>query len=81
MRTPGNRGCAVLLSSGGAECAAGLCGIHPDQVSRKAARWYLPIGSGILQNLNLKNPQAYLLASELSRLTGESLTAAVIAAL
>jgi antitoxin VapB len=31
--------------------------------------------------LNLKNPRAYTLASELSHLTGESLTAAVIAAL
>jgi len=32
-------------------------------------------------SLNLKNPRAYELASELSRLTGESLTAVVIAAL
>jgi len=35
----------------------------------------------ILQSLNLKNPRAYSLASELSHVTGESLTAAVIAAL
>jgi antitoxin VapB len=34
-----------------------------------------------MQSLNLKNPKAYSLASELSHLTGESLTAAVIAAL
>ncbi len=32
-------------------------------------------------NLNLMNPKAYLLASELARLTGESLTDAVIVAL
>jgi antitoxin VapB len=32
-------------------------------------------------SLNLKNPRAYQLASELSRLTGESLTAVVIGAL
>ena len=41
----------------------------------------LPIGGGIVHSLNLKNPRAYSLASELSHLTGESLTAAVIAAL
>ena len=41
----------------------------------------LPIEGRILQSLNLKNPRAYALASELSHLTGESLTAAVIAAL
>ncbi|MDP9172140.1 MAG: type II toxin-antitoxin system VapB family antitoxin [Acidobacteriota bacterium] len=35
----------------------------------------------ILQSLNLKNPRAYALASELSRLTGENLTAVVITAL
>jgi antitoxin VapB len=34
-----------------------------------------------LQSLNLKNPRAYSLASELSDLTGESLTGAVISAL
>ena len=31
--------------------------------------------------MNLKNPKAYSLAAELTRLTGESLTSAVIAAL
>ncbi len=41
----------------------------------------LPSGGRILQSLNLKNPRAYSLASEISRLTGESLTAAVITAL
>ena len=42
----------------------------------------LPIIRGrILQSLNLKNPKAYSLAAELSHLTGESLTGAVIAAL
>jgi antitoxin VapB len=41
----------------------------------------LPNGGTILQSLNLKNPRAYLLASELSQLTGESLTAVVITAL
>ncbi|MES1260731.1 MAG: type II toxin-antitoxin system VapB family antitoxin, partial [Acidobacteriota bacterium] len=35
----------------------------------------------ILQSLNLKNPKAYALASELSHMTGESLTAVVIKAL
>ena len=35
----------------------------------------------ILQSLNLKNPKAYLLASELAKLTGETLTTAVIASL
>ena len=35
----------------------------------------------ILQSLNLKNPRAYTLASELSHLTGESLTTTVITAL
>ena len=41
----------------------------------------LPSEGRILQSLNLKNPRAYSLASELSHLTGESLTAAVITAL
>jgi antitoxin VapB len=41
----------------------------------------LPARGRILQSLNLKNPKAYTLASELSHLTGESLTAAVITAL
>ena len=35
----------------------------------------------ILQSLNLKNPKAYSLAAEITRLTGESLTTAVIIAL
>lgn len=34
-----------------------------------------------LQSLNIKNPRAYVLAAELSRLTGETLTSAVITAL
>ena len=34
-----------------------------------------------MQSLNLKNPKACALAAELTRLTGESLTSAVIAAL
>ncbi len=42
---------------------------------------FYQVKARILQSLNLKNPRAWLLASELSRLTGESLTAAVIAAL
>lgn len=41
----------------------------------------LPLEGRILQSLNLKNPRAYTLASELSRLTGESMTAVVITAL
>ena len=41
----------------------------------------IPFGGRILQSLNLKNPRAYLLASELSSLTGQSLTSAVISAL
>jgi antitoxin VapB len=41
----------------------------------------LPEEDRILQSLNLKNPRAYSLASELSHLTGESLTSAVITAL
>ena len=41
----------------------------------------LPTRGRILQSLNLKNPRAYTLASELSHLTGESLTAAVMTAL
>jgi antitoxin VapB len=32
-------------------------------------------------SLNIKNPEAYALASELAKLTGESLTGAVIVAL
>jgi hypothetical protein len=36
---------------------------------------------GILQGLNLKNPKTCLLASEFPRLTGETLTTAVIVAL
>jgi antitoxin VapB len=47
----------------------------------KQACGILPYGGRILQSLNLKNPRAYLLASELSDLTGESMTAVVIAAL
>jgi len=35
----------------------------------------------ILQSLNLKNPKAYQLASEISQFTGESLTQTVITAL
>jgi antitoxin VapB len=41
----------------------------------------LPARGRILPSLNLKNPRAYALASELSHLTGESLTAAIITAL
>ena len=41
----------------------------------------LPVRGRILQSLNLKNPRAYSLASELSKITGESLTAVVITAL
>src|ERR1700679_155901 len=41
----------------------------------------LPCEGRILQSLNLKNPRAYSLAAELAQLTGESLTASVIAAL
>ena len=41
----------------------------------------LPTEGRILQSLNLKNPRAYELASELSRLTGENLTTTVIVAL
>ena len=41
----------------------------------------LPNRGRILQSLNLKNPRAYSLASELSHLTGESLTTVVITAL
>jgi len=41
----------------------------------------LYVGGGILQSLNVKNPRAYELAAELSRLTGESLTAVVIGSL
>jgi antitoxin VapB len=41
----------------------------------------LPTEGRILQSLNLKNPRAYSLASELSHLTGESLTSAVITSL
>jgi len=47
-----------------------------------AGRYGILPGRGrILQSLNLKNPRAYSLASELSHLTGESLTATVITAL
>jgi hypothetical protein len=35
----------------------------------------------ILQSLNVKNPKAYAFASQLAALTGESLTAVVIASL
>lgn len=41
----------------------------------------LPSKGRILVSLNLKNPKAYELASELSKITGESLTTAVINAL
>lgn len=41
----------------------------------------LPDRGRILQSLNLKNPRAYSLASEISQLTGESLTSVVITAL
>ena len=41
----------------------------------------LPIGGGILHSLNLKNPKAYTLASEIAKITGESLTTVVITAL
>jgi antitoxin VapB len=51
------------------------------QNARRADYGILPSGGRILQSLNLKNPRAYSLASEISHLTGESLTAVVIAAL
>lgn len=49
----------------------------------KLAIYYdiLPTRGRILPSLNLKNPKAYALASELSHLKGESLTVAVIHAL
>ena len=56
---------------------------HADryQSARRADYGILPREGRILQSLNLKNPRAYSLASEISHLTGESLTAAVITAL
>lgn len=41
----------------------------------------LPLEGRILPTLNLKNPKAYELATELAQLTGQTLTSAVMTAL